>query len=58
MVESVELYIFMANKSERQAAFLHLWEGARSYIWQHLGGDNTWTRGDGTKITLVKIHQV
>ena len=36
----------------------NLWEGARSYIWRHLGGDNTWTRGDGTKITLVKIHQV
>ena len=35
----------------------NLWEGARSYIWRHLGGDNTWTRGDGTRITLVKIHQ-
>jgi hypothetical protein len=35
----------------------NLWEGARSYIWRHLGGDNTWTRGNGTRITLVKIHQ-
>ena len=35
----------------------NLWEGARSYIWRHLGGDNAWTRGDGTRITLVKIHQ-
>ena len=33
----------------------NLLEGPRSYIWRHLGGDNTWTLGNGT---LVKKHQV
>ena len=33
-----------------------LWEGARGYIWKHLGLD-TWTRGNGTRIALVRIHQ-
>ena len=32
-----------------------LWEGPRSYLWRHLG-DDTWTRGNETKIRLVKIH--
>ena len=35
----------------------NLWEGARKYIWRHLGSENTWTRGNGSKISLVKIHQ-
>ena len=35
----------------------NLWEGARSYIWRHLGAGNTWTRGNGSKINLVKIHE-
>jgi hypothetical protein len=35
----------------------NLWEGARSYTWRHLGIDNTMTQGDGTRITIVKIHQ-
>ena len=34
----------------------NLWEGARGYIWKHLGSD-TWTRGNGTRIGLVRIHQ-
>lgn len=34
----------------------HLWEGARSYIWKHLGSD-IWERGNGTKISLSRIHQ-
>ena len=34
----------------------NLWEGARQYIWKHLGGD-TWSRGNGTRISLVRIHQ-
>ena len=34
----------------------NLWEGARSYIWRHIGND-TWTRTNGTRIELVKIHQ-
>ena len=33
-----------------------LWEGARSYIWKHLG-DDSWERGNGTRITLGRIHQ-
>ena len=35
----------------------NLWEGARSYVWKHLVSDNTWSRGNGTQITLVRIHQ-
>ena len=34
----------------------HLWEGARSCIWKHLGSD-IWERGNGTKISLSRIHQ-
>ena len=34
----------------------NLWENARPYIWKHLGGENYWTRGNGTKVQLVKIH--
>ena len=33
-----------------------LWEGAGSYIWKHLG-DDSWERGNGTRITLGRIHQ-
>ena len=33
-----------------------LWEGARSYIWKHLGDQNFWSRGNGTKIRLKRIH--
>ena len=34
----------------------NLWEGARSYIWKHLGRD-TWTLGNGAEVNLVRIHQ-
>ena len=37
-------------KSER------LWESGRSYVWKHLGQD-IWERGNGTCISLRKIHQ-
>ena len=33
-----------------------LWESPRSYVWKHLGQD-TWDRGNGTRITLRRIHQ-
>ena len=33
-----------------------LWESPRSYIWRHLGQD-CWTRGNGSTISLTKIHQ-
>ena len=33
-----------------------LWESPRSYLWRHLGQDG-WTRGNGTKISLTRIHQ-
>ena len=33
-----------------------LWEGSRSYIYHHLGRD-VWTMGDGTQISLKRIHQ-
>ena len=31
-------------------------EGAKSYVWKHLGGNNFWTKQNGTIIKLVKIH--
>ena len=34
----------------------NLWQGARSYVWKHLGTD-IWERGNGTKISLSRIHQ-
>ena len=34
----------------------NLWEGSRSYVWKHLGGQNFWDRSNGTKIKLEKIH--
>ena len=34
----------------------HLWESGRSYLWKHLGQD-TWGQGNGTCITLKRIHQ-
>ena len=33
-----------------------LCEGARPYIWKHLGGSNFWTRSNGTVIKLERIH--
>ena len=33
-----------------------LWESPRSYVWKHLGQD-TWDRGNGTRITIRRIHQ-
>ena len=33
-----------------------LWESPRSYIWRNIGQD-TWTRGNGTAINLIRIHQ-
>ena len=35
---------------------IHLWESPRSYVWKHLGQD-VWDRGNGTRITLRRIHQ-
>ena len=34
----------------------NLWEGPRSYLWKHIGQD-TWSRGNGTSINVVRIHQ-
>ena len=33
-----------------------LWEGPRQYILKHLGASNFWSRGNGTKIRLLRIH--
>ena len=33
-----------------------LWESPRSYLWKHIG-QNTWTRGNGSEINVIKIHQ-
>ena len=34
----------------------NLWEGARSYIWKHIGRD-TWTLRNGAEVNIVRIHQ-
>ena len=34
----------------------NLWEGARSYLWKHLGRD-TWTLRNGSVVDILKIHQ-
>jgi len=34
----------------------NLWEGARSYIWKHLGRD-TWSLNNGSEINFLRIHQ-
>ena len=34
----------------------NLWEGPRNYLWKHIGQD-TWSRGNGSSINVVKIHQ-
>ena len=33
-----------------------LWESPRSYLWKHVGQDQ-WERGNGSVITLKRIHQ-
>ena len=33
-----------------------LWEGPRQYVWKHLGASNFWSRGNGTKIRMSRIH--
>ena len=33
-----------------------LWEGPRQYVWKHLGASNFWSRGNGTKIRISRIH--
>ena len=43
---SVQIWVFKSN----------LWEGARAYIWKHLGGENLWDRQNGTRIKLHRIH--
>ena len=42
----VKILVFRRNR----------WEGVRSYIWKHLGSD-IWERGNGTIISLSRIHQ-
>ena len=34
----------------------NLWENARSYLYHHLGKDS-WTLGDETNMSLIRIHQ-
>ena len=59
----------LTTREFRQSKFKHtlevkiivrtanLWEGARNYIWRHLGSGNSWICGNGSKITLVQIHK-
>ena len=34
----------------------NLWEGARSYIFRHIGRD-TWTLRNGSEVNILRIHQ-
>ena len=34
----------------------NLWETPRSYLWKHIGQDN-WASGNGTEISIIRIHQ-
>ena len=34
----------------------NLWQGARAYIFKHLGSD-VWERGNGTTIAFSRIHE-
>ena len=66
-IESFQ-YSNLSTRAFRNSKFKHtvqvmikvktanLWEGSRNYVWKHLGSD-TWTRANGTKISLVRIHQ-
>ena len=67
-IENIE-FNYLSSRQFRSNKFKHtiqvsikvktasLWEGPRSYIWRHLGNDNTWARGNGSRFNLVKIHQ-
>ena len=57
------------SKVVKNGAFMHyveieiivktefLWESPRAYIWKHVGGPESWERGNGSSIKLIKIHQ-
>ena len=61
-------YDYLSSREFRNNKFKHtvglkievktenLWEGARSYLWKHVGQD-VWSRGNGSAISVVKIHQ-
>lgn len=65
-IENIE-YSYLSTK-EFRTKFKHtvglvifvktcnLWEGARSYIWKHLGRD-TWSLNNGSEVNFVRIHQ-
>ena len=62
------VYDHLSSREFRSTRFKHtvalklivktanLWEGPRNYLWKHIGQD-TWTRGNGTLINIVRIHQ-
>ena len=66
-IQNIE-YTHVSSREFRNNRFKHivalkifvktpaLWETPRSYIWRHIGND-TWTRGNGSSINIVKIHQ-
>ena len=65
-IENIE-YSYLSTK-EFRTKFKHtvglvifvktcnLWEGARSYIWKHLGRD-TWSLNNGSEVNFMRIHQ-
>ena len=67
-IENIE-FNYLSSRQFRSNKFKHtiqvlikvktasLWEGPRSYIWCHLGNDNTWVCGNGSRFNHVKIHQ-
>jgi hypothetical protein len=62
------VYNVLSSREIRNERFKHMvqvqlnvktayfWESARGYTWKHLRSDS-WTRGNGTRMTLVRIHQ-
>ena len=61
-------YNYLSSEPLRNCKFKHtvglkidvktenLWEGPRSYLWRHVGQD-LWSRGNGSIISVVRIHQ-
>ena len=61
-------YEYLCSEPLRNCKFKHtvglkidvrtenLWEGPRSYLWKHVGQD-LWSRGNGSVISVARIHQ-
>ena len=66
-IENIE-YSLLSSRNSEGGLFRHtvglkvfvktvnLWETPRSYIFRHVGQD-TWQRGNGSDIRILRIHQ-